>query len=280
MHHYIAIQTDFGTADGRAAKLIGTIKRVDQTLDVCFNENKCPRGDVMIAGTFLHNSLAFFPKGTVYVSIIESGTRDSVPCAALTHDDQIILTPNNGTLTIWTDNYGLKALRRLDTAAVPKGMDAYAYFAARLANGTLSYEELGQECAITDVKRFSVRASTISKGFAKGGVLSVLENFGNLNLTVSIAEFENTGIRFGDYVQVTLERDGITAFNCTIPYDRSFGYAELGTPILFNGSTGYIGLGLNQESFANKYMKDRYDHPEGIAGYDVTIGKITEGVIV
>jgi S-adenosylmethionine hydrolase len=104
-------------------------------------------------------------------------------------------------------------------------------------------------------------------------VLSVLENFGNLNLTVSIEEFEKTGIRFGETVHVTLERDGTAAFDSMIPYDRSFGYAALGAPILFNGSTGYIGLGLNQESFAGRYMKDRYDHPEGIAAYDVTIRK-------
>jgi len=269
----IAIQTDFGTTDGRAAKLIGTIKRVDQTLDVCFSENKCPHGDVMLAGTLLHNSLAFFPNGTVYVSIVESGTGDNQPYAALAYADQIILTPNNGTLTIWTDNYGLKALRRLDTAKVPEGMDAYAYFAARLANGTLSYDDLGPSCAVSDVKRYSVRTSTISNGYARGGVLSVMENFGNLNLTVSIEEFEKTGIRFGETVRVTLERDGTVAFDCTIPYDRSFGYAALGAPILFNGSTGYIGLGLNQESFAQRYMKDRYDHPEGIAAYDVTIRK-------
>jgi S-adenosylmethionine hydrolase len=271
--HAIAIQTDFGTADGRAGKLTGSILRVDDTLDVCFTEHKCPRGDVMAAGTFLYNSLAFFPAGTVYVSIVERAQGGNPPCAALTHADQIILTPDNGILTIWMQNHGLKALRRLDITTAPADMNPYAYFAARLANGTLTFDELGEARPLEDTARYTVRASAIAEGFAQGGVLGVMENFGNLNLTVAIEEFERTGICFGDAVRVTLERDGRTVFDGTVPYDRSFGYAALGAPILFNGSTGYIGLGLNQESFAGKYMKDRYDHPEGIAAYDVTIRK-------
>lgn len=272
-HHMIAIQTDFGTADGRASKLTGAILRTDHMLDVCYEEHKCPRGDVVAAGTLLDNSLAFFPAGTIYVSIVERAQGDNSPCAALTHTGQVILTPDNGTLTIWMQNHGLKALRRLDTAAAPSDMNPYAYFAARLANGTLTFDELGEARPVAEATRYAVRVSVIAEGFALGGILSVLEIFGNLNLTVAIDEFERTGIRFGDMVRVTLEKDGQAIFDETIPYDRSFGYAKFGEPILFNGSTGYIGLGLNQESFVGKYMGKWRTHPEGIDAYGVTIRK-------
>lgn len=271
--HAIAIQTDFGTADGRAAKLAGAIKRVDETLDVCFVEHKCARGNVMLAGTMLLNSLAFFPAGTVYVSVVEREGGANIPSAALTHTDQVILTPDNGTLTIWMQNHPLKALRRLETEKAPPGMSPYAYFAAKLANGALTFDELGPAVPVLEAERFSVRPSKIAPGYAECGVLSVMENFGNLNLTASIEEFEKTGIRFGDALRVTLERDGTIAFDETVPYDRSFGYTSVGLPILFNGSTGYIGLGLNQESFVGMYMKDRYDRPDGVAAYNVVVRK-------
>lgn len=267
----IAIQSDFGTADGRAAKLIGTIKRTDASLDVCMTENKCPRGNAVVASTLLYSSLPFFPEDTVYVSIVERTDGDNPPCAALTNDNKIILTPDNGTLTVWIHRYGLKALRRLNAESCPQGLNPYAYFAALLAGGAIGYESLGEPYPVSEATTFAMYPPEVAKGTVKCGIFSVLENFGNLNLTVSFEEFEQSGIRAGERVRVTIERNGTYLFDDTIPYDRSFGFAELGAPILFNGSTGYLGLGMNQASFANAYLKDRFDSPGAIAEYRVTI---------
>lgn len=269
----IAIQSDFGTADGRAAKLIGSIKRTNASLDVCMTENKCPRGDTVVASTLLYSSLPFFPSGTVYVSIVERAGGENPPCAALTFDDKIILTPDNGTLTVWVHRYGIKALRRLPVEQCPAGMNPYAYFAAQLASGAVSYEALGEAYPVSEAKTFAMYPPEVGPGNVKCGIFSVLENFGNLNLTVSVEEFDQSGIQAGDRVRVTIERGGAYLFDDTIPYDRSFGFAELGAPILFNGSTGYLGLGMNQASFAGTYLQDRFDRAGAIAEYRVTIRK-------
>jgi S-adenosylmethionine hydrolase len=269
----IAIQSDFGTVDGRAAKLIGTVKRVDASLDVCMTENKCPRGDTVVASTLLYSSLPFFPEGTVFVSIVERADGDNPPCAALTRDNKIILTPDNGTLTIWIHRYGLKSLRMLHAEGCPKGMNLYAYYAAQLAREAVPYEALGEAYPVSEANVFAMYPPKVSQGGITCGIFSVLENFGNLNLTVSVEEFEQSGICAGDLVHVTIERNGTYLFDAVIPYDRSFGFAELGAPILFNGSTGYLGLGMNQQSFAEAYLKDRFDHPGVIAEYRVRIRK-------
>lgn len=272
-HQVIAIQSDFGTVDGRAAKLIGTVKRVDASLDVCMTENKCPRGDVAAASTLLYSSLPFFPKGTIYVSIVERAGGDNPPCAALTLDDKIILTPDNGTLTIWIHRYGLKDLRRLNTESCPDDQNPYAYFAAQLACGAVSYESLGAQYSVSQASTFAMVPPSVQAGQVDCGVFSVLENFGNLNLTVSFEEFDQSGIQAGDRVHVTVERNGSVRFDETIPYDRSFGFAELGAPILFNGSSGYLGLGMNQAHFAGTYLKDRFDRPGAVSEYRVHIRK-------
>lgn len=271
--HVIAIQSDFGTLDGRAAKLVGAVKRVDASLDVCMTENQCPRGNIVAASTLLYSSLPFFPEGTIYVSLVEQATGENPPCAALTKDNKIILTPDNGTLTVWIHRYGLQAIRRLDTARCPGDMNPYAYFAAQLAREALSFEKLGESYPVSEAAAFPMYPPEVASGDVTCGIFSVLENFGNLNLTVSVEEFEQSGIQAGDRVLVTVSRNGKTMFGETIPYDRSFGFAALGAPILFNGSTGYLGLGMNQASFANAYLTDRFDHPGAVAEYRVRIQK-------
>jgi len=269
----IAIQSDFGTADGRAAKLIGTIKRTDASLDVCMSENSCPRGNAVLASTLLYSSLPFFPAGTIYVSIVERADSENTPCAALTFDDKIILTPDNGTLTVWIHRYGIKAIRALPVEDCPKDMNPYAFFAAQLAGGAVSYEALGEAYPVSEANTFAMYPPKIAPGSVTCGIFSILENFGNLNLTVSVEEFEQSGIQAGERVHITIERNGTYLFDDTIPYDRSFGFAELGAPILFNGSTGYLGLGMNQSSFAGTYLQDRFDHAGAIAEYRVNIRK-------
>lgn len=269
----IAIQSDFGTRDGRAAKLIGAIKRVDASLDVCMTENRCPRGDVVIASTLLYSSLPFFPKDTVYVSIVERVEGENPPCAALTLDNKIILTPDNGTLTVWIRRYGLQEIRRLNTERFPLDQNPYAYAAAQLASGAASYESLGERYPVSDAATFAMLPPAVRPGRVDCGIFSVLENFGNLNLTVSFEEFDQSGIQAGDHVRVRVERNGAVRFDETIPYDRSFGFAELGAPILFNGSSGYLGLGMNQASFAGTYLADRFDAPGAVAEYRVAIEK-------
>jgi hypothetical protein len=53
-------------------------------------------------------------------------------------------------------------------------------------------------------------------------------------------------------------------------YERSFGFVKVGDPILFDSSTNYIELGLNQGSF-----RDAYDVKAG-ALYTFKIIKIGE----
>ena len=191
-------------------------------------------------------------------------------------DDKIILTPDNGTLTVWIHRYGLKELRHLCAENCPAGMNLYAYSAAQLARGAVSYEALGASYPVSQALTFAMHPPVVEPGSVTCGVFSVLENFGNLNLTVSVEEFDQSGIVAGDRVRVTIERGGARLFDETIPYDRSFGFAELGAPILFNGSSGYLGLGMNQAHFANTYLKDRFDGADAVFEYRVAIVRQAE----
>ena len=47
--------------------------------------------------------------------------------------------------------------------------------------------------------------------------------------------------------------DGAAVYDEAVLYHRSFGFVEIGEPVLFNGLASFMALGLNQRSFAEKY---------------------------
>lgn len=267
----IIIQSDLGTADGRAAALNGNILKIAPDADIYPVMHDYPKGDALNAGGMIYSVLPFYPKGTVYVSVVEQG--ESRPVAAETPAGTFIVTPDNGTLTAWLNVYGVKRAVALDAKSVPAGMNVYAYYGAKLALGE-DITSMGQSIDKAELEVFSMRESVVRDGFAECGLFSVLKNFGNLNLNVSIDEFAKANIAFGDAVRLTLTLDGDVRFTAETTYQPSFGYVKLGDSVLFNGSSGYMGMGLNQASFAAKYMSESLLPGADISGYVITIERI------
>ena len=97
-----------------------------------------------------------------------------------------------------------------------------------------------------------VRAKT-APGLAEGVVSSVSDPFGSIAFNLLSRDFKAAGFRHGDAVHVVLARAGEVYFDDTVLYERSFGFVPVGSPILFDSSTNYIELGLNQGDFRARY---------------------------
>lgn len=54
-------------------------------------------------------------------------------------------------------------------------------------------------------------------------------------------------------VHVLLENSEGVYFDQDVPYAKSFLFVEVGEPVVFNSSSNYISIGLNQVSFKSKY---------------------------
>lgn len=273
MSRIIALQSDFGRKDGRAAALSGNILKLCPDASIYDVLHDFPKGDAASASVMIYSVLPFFPEGTVYVSVVEEGN-GGIPSAAYTKDGKYILTPDNGSLSTWLDTYGVNELRRLDLSLVPEGAEPYSYFAGALASGKMAFESVGASFPVKDAARFRLMAPTVEDGYVKCVPFSVLKNFGNLNLNVFIDDFIKSGIVWGDRVNVSITRSGEKLFEETMPYNLSFGFAELGAPILFNGSSGFMGMGLNQESFAAKYMPETLGPDADLNEYIIEIKKV------
>ena len=102
----------------------------------------------------LLQSVTYWPAGTVFVSVVDPGVgSDRRSVVAKLATGQLVLTPDNGTLTYLATYIGIAELRVINEATERlagsaeshtfHGRDVYMYNAARLASGAISFEELG-----------------------------------------------------------------------------------------------------------------------------------------
>ena len=161
----IVFQTDFGTKWGAVASMKGVCKQVDPALECVDLTHEIEQYNILAASRELVYVLPFWPKGTVFVSVVDPGVgTERRACVALLRDGNYVGTPDNGTLTHALEQIGVAAVRQIDETvnrypgtedvAVFHGRDLFAYTAARLAAGVISFEGVGPAYPVEQIVRF------------------------------------------------------------------------------------------------------------------------------
>jgi S-adenosylmethionine hydrolase len=261
---FICLQSDFGLYWGSVSSMHGVIASVDAALQVRDISHLLPLYQPWAASFCLHYTMPCWPRGTVFVSVVDPGVGTSRrSCAVKTAAGQYIITPDNGTLTHAAASPGIVEARQIDEAVNRRpgteryntfhGRDVYAYTAARLASGIIDFEGVGPAYPVEEIVRFPLVPPNIGPGYASGHVTMADRHFGCVTTNISIEDFEKTGIVHGERPLVTIAHKDKTLFGERVLYHRSFGFVGLGEPILYNGSTGYLLIALNQGHFTDTY---------------------------
>lgn len=280
----IVWQTDFTKKWGAVASMTGVCKTVDPELECVDITHDIPPYDIWAASMELDYVEPYWPKGTVFVSVVDPGVGTSRrACTALLADGNYVVTPDNGTLTCLSRSVGIAAVREIDEAvnrlggsesfSVFHGRDIFAYTAARLAAGIIDFEGVGPAYPAEEIVllKDALRAAEVRDGAVSGIVISVSDPFGSAVFNVTLAQLEEAGFRYGERFHVLLCHGGETVFQGDVLYHKSFGYVDKGAPILFNASSGHLSLGLNQASFTENYGCGRG------GDWTVSITRIPEG---
>lgn len=262
----IVWQTDFSRKWGAVASMIGVCKTVDPELECADITHDIPPYDVWAASMELDYVEPYWPKGTVFVSVVDPGVGTSRrACAAMLRDGNYVVTPDNGTLTHLSLSVGVAAVREIDESvnrlggsekfSVFHGRDIFAYTAARLASGAIDFQGVGPAYPAEKIVLLedALRTAQVREGAASGIVISTSDPFGSVVFNITPAQLEEAGFRHGDTLRVLLRHGDRAVFQGDVLYHKSFGYVDPGAPILFNASSGYLSLGLNQASFIGTY---------------------------
>ncbi|MBQ1508339.1 MAG: SAM-dependent chlorinase/fluorinase [Erysipelotrichaceae bacterium] len=243
-------------------KAAGIIEGLSPNSDVVSANLSFEEGNVPMVSAYLFTTVPFWPAGTVFLSFVGEGD----PIALKLSNGTILLCPNNGTVSMSLELFGLSAARKLTDEKW-----SLAKAAASLLNG-VPFEELGEALPLEDVTIFRIPEAHIEEGLAEGAVGMLLKTFGNITFTIKTDDFEKTLIATGDEVRVTISHDGKTVYEKDMTYQPSFGYVPVGDPVVFNGSSGYMDIGLNQDSFIDRCLPELLT-AEDIGSYHVRIEK-------
>ena len=248
------IFTDCGPAGLEWAKMAGLTEKTVPEKEVTYGSLTMP--DPLTTSSFLYSTVPFWPEGTVFLSAptayLTKPAADSHAVCVKLQNGSYILSPNDGTATICARLIGVSEVRSVDvTLPWNNGLeDGFALVRlGALLSETLTFESIGPVLPAEELFLFNIAPAKIAEGVAEGQVFMLLKTFGNLTFTIGTDEFENTGIRHGDPVHVTFTKDGKTVWEADTTFQPSFGYVPEGEPVIFNGSSGYLDIGLNKHSF-------------------------------
>ena len=262
----MVFQTDFGYKDSTVAAMYGVVKSVNRNLEIIDSTHELPPFDIWSASFRLWQAMRFWPKETVFVSVVDPGVGTArKACAALTEDGYYIITPDNGTLTHVMKYHGIKEVREIDESvnrlkgadteetSVFHGRDLFGYCAAKLAAGVISFEEVGPAYDVNDIVTMPMEEPhKDEKGIS--GIIEIDDpNFGNLFTNIPTRLLLDAGFSYGQFVRVMIMQEGEVVFERTIPFEKTFGDVPEGDPVLYNNELMKLSLAVSQGSFAERY---------------------------
>lgn len=271
----IVMQSDFGVNSGLVACMHGMCKLVDSELITCDITHLLPAFDIEAASYCLQYTVPYWPAGTVFVSVVDPGVGTSRRASvAKLKNGSYVVTPDNGTLTYLNAMIGVEAIREIDeeknryqeTKEVHTfhGRDLFAYCAAKLASGKITFEEVGKEYPTEEIVLHKIQTAEVREKYVRA-VIQSYDPFGSAELSVLNNNFVKAGFKIGEKLHVTIGTDDRKVFDGLIPYERSFGYVGKGEDVLFNDLASFVTIGSNQADFRQKY------HMEPDVNYTVEI---------
>lgn len=260
----LILQSDFGYADGAVSAMYGVALGVSPTLRVFDLTHDIPQYDIWEASYRLIQTVSYWPRGSVFVSVVDPGvgsTRRSI--AVRTAEGQYIITPDNGTLTHIKRMCGIEEARIIDESVnrLPNsgesytfhGRDIYAYTGARLASGVISFAQVGPEVPVDSVIELPV-VEPQREGDVITGTIDVLDvRFGSLWTNISRDLFAGLGVSHGGRVEVSIANNTRTLYKNIMVYAKSFADVNVGEPLLYINSLDCVAVAINQGSFAKAY---------------------------
>ena len=246
----IALLTDFGESDFFVPSMKGVIASINSTAKVVDITHSIPSFDVLAGGFVLFASYRFFPKKTIFVSIIDPGVGSSRKILLAQSEKYSFIAPDNGLLSPVLEEEGFYELRDisnpkyyLDSTGVTfEGRDKMAPVSAWLSLG-IHPEEFGPK--IEHMQKMDWDSPQQAENEIKGAIL-YSDKFGNLITNISSSMLEPLVKKYGKKALCLMAGDA------RIPFGEFYSAVPKNEPVFVLGSVGLIEVSVNGGSALNK----------------------------
>ena len=264
-------QTDFGLKDGAVSAMKGVARTVDSDLDLYDLTHEIPAYNIWEAAYRLNQSAEYWPKGTVFVSVVDPGVGTSRRSIVLkSKKGQYFVTPDNGTLTLIAQSQGIDEIRLIDETINRRpgssasytfhGRDVYAYTAARLASGKIDFNKVGRLLSKDSLIRIQFQQAIIVGDSIKGNIPILDIQYGNVWTNIPDSLLQLKGIKAGDQLNVRIFEKDSLRYNGMLLYANTFGEVPVGQPLCYLNSLLNLSFAINEGNFSA--LNKAYSGPE------------------
>ncbi len=263
MKPFIVMQTDFGKGIATCT-MDGVIVGVDPELRAYDSNHDIRPFDTYEASFSLFYVVNFWPAGTVFVSVVDPGVGTSRrACVAKLKNGSYVVTPDNGSLTHMKEQIGIVEVREIDETRhrlpgtgkvnIFHGRDLFAYTAAKLAAGIITYEEVGAPYPVEEIIVHKSLPVERKDGVISGMLETADRHFGLICTNIPCEVFEQEGIEYGQFLKTTVRHGDKVVYSGVIPYAKSFGYVAPGEVLAMISETQQIQISKNMGNLSEEY---------------------------
>lgn len=255
----IAILTDFGLEDPYVAAMKAVALDIcpqARLVDVVHTVNSF---DIETAAFILYTVYKYFPRGTIFVSVVDPGVGSSRKAIAILTKNYMFIGPDNGLLIPAAKNEDIISVHLIENEKyfrkpVSKsfhGRDIFIPVAAHIVCGA-NIEDIGREIDIQPLVSLDIGINYFEKidECIKLKVLHI-DKFGNIMLSTSLNKIKQIlDLEEREATIVLKNRDK----KYEIRIAEVFSILPKGTLTLYENSFGFAEIAVNQES-AQRILK-------------------------
>jgi S-adenosyl-L-methionine hydrolase (adenosine-forming) len=243
----VTLTTDFGLADHYVGTMKGVLISRCPGVHIIDISHEIPPFSIYAGAYTIAQAAPYFPSRTIHVIVVDPGVGTTRKPLFVEAFGQHFIAPDNGVLSMIIDRDKKAKAREITNrdlwASSPSstfhGRDIFAPVAAMLASGTAKPAEVGASVSKIELLP-DLEARQIKPGQWQGKLLSV-DRFGNAITNFRSNTFSDIA---GSGFSLRIGKRRITKFQ------RTFGEAPNGLCFAYFGSSGYIEVGVREQSAA------------------------------
>ena len=255
----IVLLTDFGTRDAYVASMKGVIACLFPGASVIDLTHGIEPQNIRQAAFVLETAYPYFPKGTLFVSVVDPGVGSERRILAARTPNGIFLAPDNGLLTRVLAREKRRELRTVTNrkfflekvSSTFHGRDCFAPTAARLAQDPSRFGQLGPQAS--HFKRIEFPEPG-RKGKKVLGEIVYFDHFGNAFTNITRETLKGAETRRAKTVSVKGRSIGAVR--------SSYFEAPRGEAVPVFSSTEVLEIAVNQGSAREKMKLKEGDRVE------------------
>jgi S-adenosylmethionine hydrolase len=249
----IALASDFGIQDNYVGIMKGVIFGLNPKASLIDISHEIPPYNIAAGRYILETSYGQFPQGTIYLAVVDPGVGTARRPILIETENYFFIGPDNGLFSFLPEG----EIRRIlvlnkwkyflkDISATFHGRDIFAPVAGYLSLG-VAPEEMGSK--MKSILRPQAKSYKKMGKFTIGTVIYI-DRFGNL-----VTSLRKEDLPGGKYL-VHLNQKSVG------PLKKTFGSVEIGEPVCYINSFGYLEIAVREGSAAEHFEIDYSDEPK------------------